>query len=256
MKTKAESSTPLAEDVEVLRRVGERIAPDDPNLQGWFENYREQHLARLAADLTAVRQHAAPEATVLEYGAVPLLMTAALAELGYRVQALDLAPQRFASSISRLALDVHRCDVEREAVPFPDQSFELVLFNELFEHLRIDPIFTLEEVRRVLVPGGRLLLSTPNLRSLRGLRNLLLRGQAYASSPGVYEQYQKLRTLGHMGHVREYTTREVVDFLERVGLRVDEVVFRGGYGKGLVGVVERLAPHLRPFFTLVAVRPA
>jgi hypothetical protein len=59
-----------------------------------------------------------------------------------------------------------------------------------------------------------------------------------------------------MGHVREYTTWEVADFLARVGFRVDKVVFRGGHGRGLVGLAERLAPAWRPFFTLVATRDA
>jgi SAM-dependent methyltransferase len=179
-------------------------------------------------------------------------MTAALAALDYRVSALDIAPGRFATSIASLGLDVARCDVEREPVPFAADAFDAVLFNELLEHLRINPVFTLREARRVLRPGGTLLLSTPNLRSFRGIRNLLLRNQGHAVSAGVYEQYEKLETLGHMGHVREYTTREVSDVLARVGFDVHTVVFRGGHGAGVVGIAERLAPGLRPFFTLVA----
>ena len=106
------------------------------------------------------------------------------------------------------------------------------------------------------VPGGRLLLSTPNLRSFRGIRNLILRHEGHAVSGGIFRQYEKLETLGHMGHVREYTTREVADFLTRVGFRVETVIYRGGHGRGVVGLAERLAPALRPFFTLIATREA
>jgi hypothetical protein len=57
-----------------------------------------------------------------------------------------------------------------------------------------------------------------------------------------------------MGHVREYTTREVADFLTRIGFRIDAIIYRGGHGAGLVGLAERLAPSMRPFFTVVAAK--
>ena len=238
----------------ILDEVAARIEPEDPALEEWFRSYYREHRTRLAADLHLVERHVDPGARVLEYGAIPLLMTAALAALGHRVSAVDVEPDRFAKAIANLELDVTRCDVETEAVPFDAETFDVVLFNELFEHLRINPIFTLGEARRVLKRGGRLLLSTPNLRSFRGIRNLLLGNEGHAVSAGVYRQYEKLETLGHMGHVREYTTREVSDFLTRVGFRVDEIVYRGGHGRGVVGVAERLLPSLRPFFTLIGAK--
>jgi len=239
---------------EPLDAVAARIGPDDPALSGWFENYFREHRSRLAGDLRLIGRHVEPGARVLDCGAVPLLTTAALAESGYRVRGVDLAPERFAAAIADLGLEVERCDVETEPLPFADEAFDAVVFNELFEHLRINPIVTLREVHRVLAPGGVLLLSTPNLRSLRGVRNLIVRNQGQAASAGIYEQYEKLETLGHMGHVREYTTREVASFLTRIGFRVEKVVFRGGHGRGVVGLVERVAPALRPFFSLIAVK--
>jgi hypothetical protein len=112
----------------------------------------------------------------------------------------------------------------------------------------------MRESHRVLRPGGRLLLSTPNLRSFRGIRNLLLRHQGHAASASIYRQYEKLDDLGHMGHVREYTTFEVSEFLTRIGFRVEKIIFRGGHGKGVVGLAERLMPSMRPFFSLVVSR--
>ncbi len=255
-ESRALEPRPRPESLERLRRLGGALAPDDPLLADWFVRYRTQHLERLAFDLDLVEECVAPGTRLLEVGAVPLLATAALAELGYRVDAVDVAPQRFAGAIHELGLAVRRCDVEREPLPYPDASFDLVLCSEIFEHLRIDPIATFEEVLRVLRPGGALLLSTPNLRSLRGLRNLIVHHRAHAASGDVHAQYVKLRTLGHMGHVREYTVREVAEFLERVGFAVERVDWRGGHGRGAVGLLERLAPSLRPFFTLLARRPA
>lgn len=251
----AEPRRPAAQHLEVIDRIGAEIHPDDPGLEEWLSRYLRQHRRRLALDLDLISREAPSEASVLECGAIPLLLTGALAALGYRICAVDLDPDRFATAIATLGLDVRRCDIETEALPFAAETFDVVLFNELLEHLRMNPIFTLGEVHRVLRPGGVLLLSTPNLRSFRGIRNLLIGNEGHAVSRGIYEQYEKLETLGHMGHVREYTSREVSDLVARIGFRVDKIVFRGGHGRGLVGVAERLAPAWRPFFTLRAIKP-
>lgn len=51
------------------------------------------------------------------------------------------------------------------ALPFGDQSFDLVTLWDVIEHLR-DPHAAVEEVARVLRPGGRLVLTTGDVRSL------------------------------------------------------------------------------------------
>lgn len=238
--------------LEVLDRVASRIRPDDLELADWFGRYARSHRQRLAFDLDLVERHVAAGGRLLDCGAVPLLATGALAELGYEVCGVDIRPDRFATAIERLELDVRRCDIEIEPLPFASEQFDAVVFNELLEHLRLNPIATLEEVRRVLKPDGILLLSTPNLRSFRGLRSLVFRHQGSTASGGVYQQFRKLETLGHMGHVREYTAREVADLLGHLGLRAQKVVFRGGYGRGLAGIAERVAPSWRPFFSMIA----
>lgn len=45
-------------------------------------------------------------------------------------------------------------------LPFPDASFDAVLCSQVFEHVFMPPEF-LAEIRRVLRPGGRLLLTVP-----------------------------------------------------------------------------------------------
>jgi SAM-dependent methyltransferase len=44
-------------------------------------------------------------------------------------------------------------------LPFPDASFEIVLCREMLEHVK-DPRVVIREMRRVLIPGGTLVLST------------------------------------------------------------------------------------------------
>jgi SAM-dependent methyltransferase len=51
------------------------------------------------------------------------------------------------------------CDAN--SIPYPDQSFDVVFSDNVFEHLE-QPELVLKEVWRVLRPGGRLLVKTPN----------------------------------------------------------------------------------------------
>lgn len=51
-----------------------------------------------------------------------------------------------------------------EHLPFADGSFDFVLLSEVVEHLEA-PQMSIREASRVLRPGGRLLVTTPNYRS-------------------------------------------------------------------------------------------
>ncbi len=243
---------------EALRRIDQvaaSISPDDPALRQWHDRYTRQQRERLALDLDLVGQYAPVGAAVLDVGATPLLLTAALTANGYETRACDLAPDRYSTSIAALGLEVARCDIEVERLPYDDGAFAVVLFNELFEHLRINPIFTLCEVLRVLAPNGVLLLSTPNLRSLTGIRNFLLRNRAQSCAADPYTEFSKLTSLGHMGHVREYTTVEVGSFLAAIGLRVERLVYRGSYQSALARMIIAACHPLSPFVTFVATKP-
>jgi len=59
------------------------------------------------------------------------------------------------------APNLHFCQSDCLALPFPSEQFEVVVAFEIIEHVP-EPEAFLQELRRVLHPGGLLLLSTPN----------------------------------------------------------------------------------------------
>ena len=88
-----------------------------------------------------------------------------------------------ASGIGRCAaagLRAHCLDVSTDGLPFPDDSFDLVISLETFEHL-MNPYHALLEVQRTLCFGGRFLCSVPNPRT----------GHPYVY-PGLFE-YKNFR---------------------------------------------------------------
>ena len=239
----------------LARACAGEITADDEALTSWARGYAESSAERIAVDLDLLERFAPTGGRVIEMGSAPFLFTLAAHRMGYDVTGVDIDPSRFAGMIDATGLKVVKSNFETERVELEDGAADLIAFHEVFEHLRIDLIATFEEVFRLTKPGGVVLVSTPNLRSVRGIRNFLQRGKAYALTPSIYDEYAKLRKLGHMGHVREYTPAEVTEFLTRVGFVVESVIFRGLPGGRAARAVTRAMPSLRPVMTVVIRRP-
>ncbi len=113
----------------------------------------------LAAELASRRDLAG--ARILEVGAGSGRDSLNLAELGARVTVLDYSPSALrvvATHDKAGKLSLSRGDAL--ALPFPDDSFDIVFHQGLLEHFR-DPRHLLAENARVLKPGGLLLVDVP-----------------------------------------------------------------------------------------------
>ena len=81
-----------------------------------------------------------------------------------RVVGIDIADSilRTAAAAARAAgVDVELVRANLEALPFPDGHFDVVLCTQAIEHV-LDVPRALGELRRVLQPGGTLVISTDN----------------------------------------------------------------------------------------------
>lgn len=104
---------------------------------------------------------------VLDYGCGSGYGSALVAETARSVTAVDVSEEAVAYARSKYPgpnLAFQAIDPEAP-LPFADASFDVVLSFQVFEHVE-DADRYLVEVRRVLVPGGKLLLVTPD-RSTR-----------------------------------------------------------------------------------------
>jgi SAM-dependent methyltransferase len=255
MKTDYESSLPSPQALSFVQESVKDLRPEIPDYYELHQGYVRNHIMRITFDFELVERYATKSSRILEFGSVPLLLTAPLTRAGFHLTGVDIAPERYKSAIESAGLSVVKCDIETSRLPFEANRFDLITFFELFEHLRVNPIFTIGEAIRVLKPGGILLLSTPNLRSLAGLANFLVHGRAYSCSGDMYEEYRKLERLGHMGHVREYTTVEVTDFFRRMGMELESLIYRGRYYRWYQRPLIRLFPALRPFVSYAFRKP-
>jgi len=133
----------------------------------FLRHLRERDIAFWKADWFA-RQ---PRGRVLDIPAGRGDDSRRLLALGYDVVPADLFPETFDQKISVKCVPADLA----ARWPFEDDSFDYVLSSEAVEHLP-DQLAMLRECARVLRPRGRLLLTTPNLLSLRARAAFLLTG--------------------------------------------------------------------------------
>ncbi|MGQ0743314.1 MAG: class I SAM-dependent methyltransferase [Acidimicrobiales bacterium] len=106
-------------------------------------------------------------------------------------------------------------------LPLASGSVDVVVCLEAIEHL-LDPEALLSEIVRVLVPGGRVVLSTPRLDALLVVAHLL----AGIQPPGVEASSRRRfgNPLGEQrpsGHLHLFTKRALVEALAVWGLEVE-----------------------------------
>lgn len=216
-------------------RVSEPEAQSEPRVEagyivGWAKDddardYVRTHSTRLVKTLE-ITPPGGPEMRVLEMGAYLQITPALKTRLGYgEVRGCYYGPvgkvdRRVARSPEgeEFACEIEHFDAERDAFPYADEYFDTVLCCELVEHLREDPMHMMQEVNRILKPGGHLVLTTPNICSLRAIAAIL---EGY--HPGFFPAYIRPAKEGEepdARHNREYAPREVAMLLEDSGFEV------------------------------------
>ena len=178
------------------------------------QSYVNDHLTRLTRTL-AITPPGTVHDRILEMGAYLQITPALKTKLGYgEVRGCYFGPagttnHRSVTSMDgeSFSCDVDLFDAERDRFPYADGYFSTVICGELIEHLAGDPMHLMSEINRILKPGGHVVLTTPNICSLRALAAIL---QGY--HPGFFQAYIKPNEPGEevdARHNREYTPQEI-----------------------------------------------
>jgi SAM-dependent methyltransferase len=139
---------------------------------------------------------------------------------------IDISSMAINYTISK-GIEGYVVDIDQDDLPFQDGEFDAVLCIEVLEHL-FDPIHALAEANRVLIEGGRLVVTVPNV---------------------AYYQYRLLHLWGKFTdlhgnglivdeHIRFYTQDSMARIIELCGFTVQRT-------KGALKRVIPIPSHLQ-----------
>ena len=149
------ASVPPGETAYEENYWGEIVDPDGKRRNRLEE--RERCLADLRAELKFLES--LPPGRMLDVGCGP----------GWLLSALDDSWKRFGVEVSAFAVEHAKAHGEIYVgplldCPFPEGSFDLVTMHHVIEHMA-DPTANIVKARRLLKPGGWLMLATPDFDS-------------------------------------------------------------------------------------------
>jgi len=222
----------LLDDVDLAREIGrkgrETVAKKFP-IKAFADKWREaiektaeKKTGRLAAmNLDAYYRNARPEiAQFIPFGVERVLdvgcgggdLGKLLKEHGVRevhgVEAVEEARDLAAQHLDSALLG----DIERMDLPFDEGYFDCITFADVLEHLH-DPVMALRKAKRVLAPGGVVIMSIPNVRFYEVVAMLAGGRWTYADA-GILD-----RT-----HLRFFTAAEMNNLVEAAGLELLRLV--------------------------------
>lgn len=127
-----------------------------------------------------------------------------------RVVGIELDPD--AAAVARKRIDDVYCGDARHIIELLHEQFDCIVTSEILEHVD-DPWSLLAELRRITAPGGRLVISIPNIANA-AIAGDLLRGRFDYTYIG----------LACAGHLRFFTRSTIEELLSISGWTIEQIV--------------------------------
>jgi len=126
------------------------------------------------------------------------------------VAGIDIVDFNQSSKLDRFVL----ADIETDNINLPDEYFDIIICADVLEHLK-DPWKTLEKIKKYLKPNGIIIASIPNIREIRTLASILIKGDFQYVDAGILDKT----------HLRFFCKKNIMELFERTGYKVEKITF-------------------------------
>ena len=198
-------------------RGGLRHFYEDPHVPVSSGSDRAHRQLRM---LKAVLAETDGRQVIVDVGCGDGAATGMVRRLGHTVVGVDWSMMALRSARQHDLLLI-RGSVDAPGLPLGDGTVDMVILSEVIEHL-VDTDSAIDELHRVLRPGGRLLVSTPNLAAWYNRGLLALGIQPIFSEVSLRGVYGRPGSQV-AGHLHMFTKRALTEFLAARGFVCERV---------------------------------
>jgi len=183
----------------------------------------DDRMTRVVAQCVAL----APR-SVLDIGCARGFLLGQLKERLPGIQCFGLELSSTLAAMARTSgVTVFEQDIAR-GVPLPPDRLDLIVMGEVIEHV-FDPDACLEEIWRLLKPGGHVIVTTPNLAAWYNRLMLLFGVQPVFTETSTRKKYgHGIAALGQgstdlQGHLKLFTLGALLELMRDLGFSVERV---------------------------------
>jgi 2-polyprenyl-3-methyl-5-hydroxy-6-metoxy-1,4-benzoquinol methylase len=174
--------------------------------------------------------HIVPGKRILDVGCGNGAFLSKMQAAGMDAYGVEFSPDG-AKEAQRRGLKVKQGTLEQQK--YPSRHFDVITLNHVFEHVP-DPVGTLRELKRILKPGGRIIMAVPNNRSLA----YMMFGRFWAS-------------LDTPRHLSVHTPKSMRIAAKKAGLRLNSIRYISFPFQFQASLAYALHPHaLQPLETM------
>jgi 2-polyprenyl-3-methyl-5-hydroxy-6-metoxy-1,4-benzoquinol methylase len=106
-------------------------------------------------------------------------------------------------------------DIESEEnIDLPENYFDIIICADVLEHLK-DPWNVLEKIKKFLKTNGTIIASIPNIREIKTLANILIKGDFRYVDAGILDKT----------HLRFFCKKNIIELFEGTGYKVEKITF-------------------------------
>src|ERR1035437_1188962 len=196
-------------------------ANPNPKYPGAYERIEKRFWLYIPKWITELKQSGFQAKRVLDIGcAYGTLSVFAKRLFGCEIYCTDFTDV-YLSPILRDRHGFHFAinNIENDEIPWPDK-FDIIVFTEVIEHLNFHPVPTLQKIRGLLAPGGKLFVSTPDASEWGRIT------EYYARIEDIPWPVKSQEVVD--AHIWQYTLNELEDSVHKGGFRIDKFRYSPG----------------------------